>query len=113
MSESAYETMLAAELINSGHDVRRQVAVPLMYQNQRVGSAFKIDLLVDELIVVEIKVVKAIGLHHIRQVVTYLKAANLPLGLILNFGAPSMRYGIKRIINSPRQAVDFASESLP
>ena len=51
---------------------------------------------------VEIKVAKAIGLHHIKQVVTYLKVANLPLGLILNFGAPSMKYGIKRIINAPR-----------
>ena len=110
MSEAVYETALAADLIKAGHSVRRQVPVPLDYQGQRVGSAFKIDLLVDEQIVVETKVVKAIGLHHIKQVVTYLKLTNLPLGLILNFGAPSMRYGIKRIINATRSQ---ASESLP
>jgi GxxExxY protein len=59
-----------------------------------------VDLIIDEQIVVEIKVVKAIGPHHVKQTVTYLKGLDLRLGLILNFGAPSLRYGIKRIVNS-------------
>jgi GxxExxY protein len=100
MTEVTYEAVFASQLIKAGFDVRRQVKVPLKYEDEVVNKAFRVDLIVNEQIVVEIKVVKRIGLHHIKQTVTYLKVLRLGLGLILNFGAPSMRYGIKRVINT-------------
>ncbi len=99
MTEAAYEAALCHALAGAGHNVRAQVPVELNYEGARVAKAFRIDLVVDDRVIVEIKVVKAIGLHHIKQVAAYLKLTQLKLGLILNFGAPSLRYGIKRIVN--------------
>ena len=99
MAESAYEAVMRHALTQDGHSVRTQVLIELNYDGVRIPKAFRIDLLVEEQIIVEVKVVKSIGLHHIKQVAAYLKTTHLKLGLILNFGAPSMRYGIKRIIN--------------
>jgi len=99
MREEVYQAALAAELRRDGHDVREQISVPIKVAGKRIGKAFRIDLLVDSLIVVEIKCVKMIGLHDIKQVAGYLMSLELKLGLILNFQVAAMRAGIKRIVN--------------
>ena len=99
MMESVYETVLASELRKLGHHVQQQLAVPIQYAGFNFKKGFGLDLLVDEKIVVEIKSVSAVAPEHVKQVATYLGLMNLKLGLILNLGAPSMRYGIKRVIN--------------
>lgn len=101
MLESVYETVMTGELRSAGHIVQQQLVVPVVYGNYNFDKAFRLDLLIDEKIIVEVKSVSAIAPEHVKQVATYLKLMNLKLGLILNFGTPAMRHGIKRVINEP------------
>jgi GxxExxY protein len=98
--ESAYERAMAYELQLRGLDVKTQVDVPLTYKGQDVGTGFRLDLLVEHEIIVEIKSVDAIAPIHLAQLLTYLKLRNCNLGLILNFNSKSMREGIKRVANN-------------
>jgi GxxExxY protein len=99
MREGVYETLLAGELREQGHVVKQQVSVPLKLDGHYFNKAFTPDLVVDGILVIEVKVKSAIVDADIKQVVTYLKLMNLPMGLILNFGTTSLRYGIKRVVN--------------
>jgi len=97
--ESAYEECLAYELRERGLTVRTQVALPLVYKGIRLDHGYRIDMLVEESVVVELKT--ALGLHpvHEAQLLTHLKLSGHRLGLLLNFYVPLMRDGIKRIVN--------------
>jgi iron complex transport system substrate-binding protein len=97
--ESAYEGFLAACLVERGLAFRRQVPVPVRYKGVAVDNAFKVDLLVEQQLVVELKSVERNAPVHAKQLTTYLRLMGLPLGLLMNFGLPTFKAGIQRIAN--------------
>ena len=96
--ESVYEICLGHEIGKVDLRVERQVALPVIYENIRMDAGLKIDLLVEESLVVELKAVEVILPVHEAQVLTYLKLTGHRLGLLINFNVPLIRDGIKRII---------------
>jgi len=99
--ESAYEACLKYELESRGLKVEAQYPVPVIYKEVNLGLGYRADLLVNDRVIVELKTTKNIEDVHLAQLLTYLKLMNLRLGLILNFKAELMKYGIKRVINDP------------
>lgn len=99
--ESTYEACLIHELAKRGLQVERQTVLPLVYDNTFLEVAYRIDLLVEDTVIVEVKAVEAIQAVHHAQLLTYLKLSGKPLGLLLNFHVPQFTDGIKRIINTP------------
>lgn len=97
--ESAYETCLDHELEKRGLGVQRQVPVAVEYDGQRVEGGFRLDLLVEKIVVVEVKAVERLMPIHFAQTLTYLKFGGFKLGYVLNFNVLHMRQGIKRIVN--------------
>ncbi len=97
--ESVYETCLTHELRNQGFDVQRQVALPVEYDGQRIDTGFRLDIVVAEKVVVEVKAVERTAPIHTAQVLTYLKLGGFKLGYLLNFNVVHMRDGIKRLVN--------------
>ena len=97
--ESAYEILLADQLTRKGIGVARQVVAPLRYQGVVIDNAFKIDLLVENRLIVELKSVERLLPVHGKQVLTYLRLMDLPLGLLINFGEALFKSGVKRIAN--------------
>ena len=98
--ESVYETCLLHELTKTRLDVRRQVAVPFVYDGVRFDDGLKIDILFDNRLVVELKATEKLLPIHSAQLLTYLKLINLRVGYLLNFNVVRMREGgIKRLIN--------------
>jgi GxxExxY protein len=102
--EAVYELVLAKDLERRGLEVLRQFSVPFEYDGLSFENAFRVDLLVDRRVVVEIKSVERTAPVHAKQVLTYLRLMDLPVGLLLNFGAPTMKDGISRIANHELQA---------
>ena len=97
--ESAYERCLYRELRFRGLSVQRQVPLPLEYRGLRLDCGYRIDLLVDTSVIVEVKVARKILPLHRAQVLTYLKLTQLRLGLLINFNVEVLRSGLYRIIN--------------
>ncbi len=97
--ESAYEECLEYELINSGLYVRRQVGLPLIYKEINLNIGYRVDLIVENKVLVEIKSIEKLNYVHTAQMVTYLKLSGLKLGLLINFNVPFFRDGARRIIN--------------
>ena len=97
--ESAYEVLLAECLRQAGLVVERQIALPLKYKDVVVDNAFKIDLLVERRLIIEVKSVERFAPVHGKQLLTYLRLMNLPLGLLMNFGQGTFKDGLKRIAN--------------
>ncbi|MBN8527085.1 MAG: GxxExxY protein [Planctomycetes bacterium] len=97
--EAVYEEALAYELSLLGIPFSRQVDVPIRYKDRIVGR-HRLDLLVDGRLVVELKAVDAVSEIHTAQVLSYLQATGLPLGLVINFNVALLRRGIKRIVSS-------------
>jgi GxxExxY protein len=95
--ESVYEAVLERELLLRGLKVRRQVPVPIRYEDLTFDEGFKADLLVEDCIVVELKSVEHLSPVHAKQVLTYCKLLDYRLGLLINFGAALIKDGIKRI----------------
>ncbi|MFU7528136.1 GxxExxY protein [Qipengyuania sp. ASV99] len=100
--ESAYEALMAEALRQAGLNVRRQVNVPLKYNGVVVDNAFKIDLLVEESLIVELKSVEKLAPIHGKQLLTYLRLTGLPLGLLVNFGQAMFKDGVRRVVNNHR-----------
>jgi len=98
--EGAYERLMFEELRRAGIAVRRQVSMPLQHKGVVVDNAYTLDLLVAERLIVELKSVERLMPVHGKQVLTYLRLANLPLGLLMNFGQPMFKDGLKRIVNN-------------
>lgn len=96
--ESAYEECLFYEFKSSGLMVEKQKALPLVYKEIHLETGYRIDLIVNKQIILEIKSVEAIADIHIAQVLTYLKLSKCRLGLLLNFNVPSLKLGIRRFI---------------
>jgi GxxExxY protein len=95
--ESTYEECLCVELRAAGMNVERQRLIPVFYKGNRLQSCYRLDLIVDATVVVEVKSVDKIAPIHSAQVLTYLKCAKLPRGLIFNFNTAVLSDGIKRI----------------
>jgi len=98
--ESVYEAALAYELRKFGFDVRSQVPLPMTYEDVRMDIGFRLDLLVEKKVIVEIKSVETLLDVHHKQLLTYLKLSKLKLGLLINFNVPHVKEGIVRIVNS-------------
>lgn len=97
--ESAYQECLYFELIKAGLKVEKEKPMPIIYKEVKLDHGYRIDLLVNSKLVIEIKTVEAFTDVHTAQVLTYLKLGNYKLGLLLNFNVTSLKNGIKRIIN--------------
>ena len=97
--ESVYEAVLAHELATRGHRVERQVPIAVRYDDLVFDVGFRADLLVDGLVIVELKSVEHVLPVHKKQVLTYIRLANKRLGLLLNFGANRIKDGITRLVN--------------
>lgn len=97
--ESTYEALLADELMRRGHHVDRQLIVPLRYRGRSYEQAYRLDLLVDRFVIVEVKCTERVLPIHKRQLLSYLRLMRLNVGLICNFGLETMKAGIDRIYN--------------
>ncbi|WP_395615735.1 GxxExxY protein [Sphingorhabdus sp.] len=98
--ESVYETILASKLSRLGYEVEQQKALALVYEDLHFPAAFKIDLLVDQRLVVELKSVERLQPVHSKQLLTYLRLMKLPVGLLVNFGCDTLKEGVKRVVNN-------------
>ena len=96
--ENAYEECLCYELRNAGLRVEKQKPLPLVYKEIRLDAGYRIDLLVEDSIIIELKAVEELTDVHLAQVLTYLKLSNCKLGLLVNFNVKYLRNGIKRVI---------------
>ena len=99
MFESVYERILAFELRRRGLRVGRQVEVPVRWRGNEIENAFKADLIVNDLVIIELKSVDEVAPIHLKQLQTYLKVTNLRLGILANFGAERMKQGLVRVVN--------------
>lgn len=97
--ESSYEHCLVYELRNMGLEVRQQVALPIIYKEIKLDAGYRIDLIVQNKVIVEIKSVEILAPIHTAQILTYLKLKDLNLGLLVNFNSVKVIDGIKRVIN--------------
>lgn len=97
--ESIYEEALFFELKQAGLHVEKQVPVQVYYKNQKLKTDLKLDLLIEELVIVELKAVEQLNRVHEAQLLTYLKMKNLWLGLLINFNVPILKQGILRLVN--------------
>jgi len=97
--ESAYETILAYELEKRGLRVCRQVSIPILYDDLVLEEGFRADLIVEDLVIIELKSVEHILPVHGKQVLTYLRLTDRKLGFLINFGESLIKNGIKRIVN--------------
>lgn len=103
--EVVYETILAGRLERRGYKVSRQVAVPVVFDSQTFDAAFKLDILVEDTLVLEIKAVERLTTAHERQLLNYLRLLKQPVGLLLNFSGATMKEGIRRLVNDYRPGV--------
>jgi GxxExxY protein len=94
--EHSYLTCLRHELIKAGHDVQSELLVALKYDNLIVDRAYRLDLLVDQLVVVEVKAINKVKPVHHSQVLTYMKLTGKRLGLLINFNVSALPEGVKR-----------------
>lgn len=103
--ESVYEAVLAHELQERGLMVQRQKPVPIRYQGIELDEGFRLDLFVEDRLIVELKSVEELHPVHPKQLLTYLRLMDLPLGLLINFGAPLLKEGIKRVVNRHEESL--------
>lgn len=98
--ESAYEECLFYELKKTGLNVEKQKALPLIYEEVKLEIGYRIDLMVENKVVIEIKAVEALNDVHLAQILTYLKLSNCKLGMLINFNVALIKNGIKRVVNN-------------
>jgi GxxExxY protein len=98
--ESAYQECLYYEIVNSGLIVERQKVLPIIYKDIKLDHGYRIDLLIENKIVIELKTVETFTDVHFAQILTYLKLGNYPLGLLVNFHSKILKNNIKRFINT-------------
>ncbi len=98
--ESVYETLLARRLEMMGYGVGCQVPIEIEFDGMRFQNAFRIDLLVDNRLVVEIKSIDRLAPVHAKQLLTYLRLTKQPVGLLINFGGETLKEGVRRLVNN-------------
>jgi GxxExxY protein len=98
--ESSYEICLAYELRQRGLEVSTQVGLPIVYKEVNLETGYRIDLLVEKKVIIEVKAVEGFSDIHLAQILTYLKLSDMKLGLLLNFNVSIMVDGLKRVVNN-------------
>lgn len=106
--ETVYEAVLAGKLLEEGLNVDRQLPVDIDFEGKRYGSALKIDLLIEKRLIIEVKSTGRDNPLFAQQALTYLRLTGLEVGLVLNFGAASLRNGIKRVVNDYKPSATSA-----
>jgi iron complex transport system substrate-binding protein len=107
--ESVYEAIMFESLIKRGLSVQRQLPIPIVFDDLLINEGFRADLVIEGKLLVELKSVETLALVHKKQVLTYLRLMEMPLGLLINFGAATFKEGVRRIVNNH---TDFASSRL-
>jgi len=107
--ESVYEAVLEKLLLEQALKVTRQQPIPVEVMGLSINEGFRADLIVEDLLLIELKSVEKLAPVHSKQVLTYLRLLNLPLGLLINFGSATFKEGCKRIVNGKQ---DFISSNL-
>ncbi|MBI5463713.1 MAG: GxxExxY protein [Ignavibacteriales bacterium] len=97
--ESTYEACLVYELIQAGLKAETQKALPVVYKEVRLDCGYRIDVLVENLVIIEIKSVEALNDVHMAQILTYLKLSGCRLGYLINFNVKLIKDGIRRVVN--------------
>jgi GxxExxY protein len=97
--ESAYEECMYYELIKEGFRAEKQKPMPLIYEDVKLEVGYRIDILLENKLVIEVKSVEALNDVHLAQILTYLKLSNCKLGMLINFNVPLIKDGIKRVVN--------------
>lgn len=105
--ESVYETCLYHELKEIGLKVERQVNLPVKYKNLSLESGLRLDLIVQDKVIIELKAVKELCDVHVAKTLTYLKLTDLKLGLLINFNEVRLKHGLKRIVNNAHKENSF------
>jgi GxxExxY protein len=108
--ESAYERCLCVELADRGIEFERQLELPVLYKGRSVGASYRIDLVVDKTLIVEIKAVEGLTKVHEAQVITYLKLSGIQAGLLVNFNSAVLHHGLRRLSLNTKS---FPSSRLP
>lgn len=98
--ESAYENALAYDLKELGFNVRQQVPMPFIYKEVKQEVGFRIDLLVNSKVILEVKAVETVAPVHFAQLLTYLKLSGIKLGLLINFNSKTLKNNIHRVVNN-------------
>jgi GxxExxY protein len=98
--ESVYQALMLASIRDRGLSVLKEVVVPITFKGVVVDNAFKADLIVEDLLPIELKSTERVTLVHSKQVLTYLRLLNMPLGLLMNFGQATFKDGLQRIVNN-------------
>jgi GxxExxY protein len=98
--ESAYEECLCYELAHAGFAFRRQVALPIVYKSVRLDCGYRLDVVVENRLILELKTVERLMPIHEAQVITYMRLSGVPTGLLLNFNAVVLKHGIRRLMLS-------------
>ncbi len=104
---SVYEMILASKVAKMGYSVERQRPVDIRYDGMVFEAAFRVDLLVAQSLIVEIKSIERLGAVHGKQLLTYLRLMNQPVGLLINFGGETLKEGLRRVVN------DYAPSAAP
>jgi GxxExxY protein len=97
--ESVYEVCLASSLADRGLSVERQRPIPIRFNGLHFEEGFRADILVEGILLIELKSTERYAPVHAKQVLTYLRLMDLPLGLLMNFGAPTFKDGVRRLLN--------------
>lgn len=97
--ESAYEECLRFELQKLGLKVEKQKALPLVYEEVKLDAGYRIDLLIENKLIIEVKAVEALNDLHLAQILTYLRLSNCKLGMLINFNSVYFKDGVKRVVN--------------
>ena len=98
--ESAYEECLYYELNKTNLKIEKQKALPLIYENVKLDVGYRIDIIVEDKVIIELKSVEALNNIHMAQVLTYLKLSDCKLGMLINFNVTLIKNGIKRVVNN-------------
>ena len=100
--ESSYQECLYHELISKGLSVEKQKALPLIYQEAKLDIGYRIDLMIENRFIVEVKAVEELNDIHLAQILTYLRLSNCQLGMLINFNVVLLKDGVRRVINSKK-----------
>lgn len=98
--ESVYEAILARKLARLGYEVEQQKPLGFAYEDMEFPAAFKVDLIVENRLIIELKSIERLQPVHSKQLLTYLRLMKLPVGLLINFGCETLKEGIKRVVNN-------------
>lgn len=111
--ESTYEACLVTLLTRRGLKIERQVAMPVVFEGQRLDCAYRIDLLVENAVVIELKTVTELAPVHLAQMMTYLKHSGCRVGLIINFNVTRLKDGVRRVVRGYEEGSALSAPSAP